>query len=132
MQIKVYEIESNRWGYTVGGVTQEWNPESPGFVPMSQADASTFAQATADRLQQQDQGTHRSVSNLSFFGRFTDAELSLIYTLAKQNVDVEIWLERFKITGGDIYLDDPRTVLGMKQLEAAGILAEGRAAEVLT
>ena len=99
---------------------------------MSQADASTFAQATADRLQQQDQGTHRSVSNLSFFGRFTDAELSLIYTLAKQNVDVEIWLERFKITGGDIYLDDPRTVLGMKQLEAAGILAEGRAAEVLT
>ena len=132
MQIKVYEIESNRWGYTVGGVTQEWNPESPGFVPMTQVDASMFAQLTADRLQQQDQGTRRSISKLSFFGRFSDAELSLIYTLAKQEVEVEIWLERFKITDGDIYLDDPRTILGVQNLEAAGILAEGRAAEVLT
>lgn len=132
MQIKVYEIESNRWGYTVGDVTQEWNPESPGFVPMTQVDASMFAQLTADRLQQQDQGTRRSISKLSFFGRFSDAELSLIYTLAKQEVEVEIWLERFKITDGDIYLDDPRTILGVQKLEAAGILAEGRAAEVLT
>lgn len=62
--------------------------------------------------------------------RFTDEELVGIYTVAKTAVQVEVWLEKFKIAT-DVDLDDPRTVAGVEALEQAGLLAAGRAAEIL-
>lgn len=71
------------------------------------------------------------LSKLEFMNRFTDAELEAIYAAAKQNVSVEIWLEKFKLTT-DINLRDQRTIDGIQMLEQAGLLTEGRSAEILT
>lgn len=71
------------------------------------------------------------VSKLSYMCRFTDAELELIYSTAKVNISVEVWLAKFNATTGDIDLNDPRTIAGINALESAGLLGAGRAAEIL-
>jgi hypothetical protein len=72
----------------------------------------------------------RVLTKLEYMNRFTDAELALIYTEAKTNVVVEIWLEKFKLAS-DIYLDDQRTVSGVQMLEQLNLIAAGRVAEIL-
>ncbi len=73
---------------------------------------------------------HTPLSKLEFMNRFTDAELATIYSAAKQSVAVEIWLEKFKLAS-EIDLSDQRTIDGINALEASGLLAAGRAAEIL-
>jgi hypothetical protein len=70
------------------------------------------------------------LSKLEYMDRFTDAELAGIYTAAKSVVQVEVWLEKFKLAS-EINLDDPRTIAGVQALEAAGLLNAGRAQEIL-
>lgn len=70
------------------------------------------------------------LSRLHFMNRFTDAEMAGIYTAAKSSVQVEIWLEKFRLAS-EINLDDPRTVAGVQALEAAGMIGAGRAEEIL-
>lgn len=72
----------------------------------------------------------RRLTKLAYMNRFTDAELAGIYTAAKTVVQVEIWLEKFKLAT-EINLDDPETVAGLLAMEAAGLLTSGRAAEIL-
>ena len=77
----------------------------------------------------------RKLTKLEYMNRFTDVELVGIYTAAKTEVLIEIWLEKFKATtpnadGTAIDLDDPRTISGLQALEAAGLLAAGRAEEI--
>ncbi len=62
--------------------------------------------------------------------RFTKPELSAIYTAAKSVVDVEIWLEKFKLAS-EINLDDPLIQEGLQEMEIAGLLTQGRAAEII-
>ena len=62
--------------------------------------------------------------------RFTDDELVGIYSAAKSVIQVEIWLEKFKLAQ-DINLDDPLVAAGLTALEGVGLLAAGRAAEIL-
>jgi hypothetical protein len=76
------------------------------------------------------------LTKLEFLNRFTDSELAAIYSAAKTNIDVEVWLAKFNATtpdsdGYSIYLNDPRTILSVKGMESAGLLATGRAAEIL-
>lgn len=71
----------------------------------------------------------RILTKLEYMDRFTDTELAGIYTAAKSVVQVEIWLEKFKLAA-EVNLDDPRTLLGLQAMEAAGLLAAGRAAEI--
>lgn len=78
----------------------------------------------------QPEASSTKISKLEYMGRFTDAELAAIYTVAKQVVQVEIWLEKFKLAT-DVDLADPRTSSGLFALEAAGLLATGRATEIL-
>jgi hypothetical protein len=78
----------------------------------------------------------RRITKLAYMNRFTDTELGMIYTVAKSNVSVEIWLAKFNATtpdmdGTSIDLDDARTVLGLHAMEAAGLLQPGRALEIL-
>ena len=78
----------------------------------------------------------RRLSKLAYMNRFTDAELAGIYAAAKTVVAVEVWLAKFNATtpeadGTSIDLDDPRTIAGLQGMEAAGLLAAGRAAEIL-
>ena len=69
-------------------------------------------------------------TKLEFFDRFTDAEQVAIYDAAKTVTQVQIWLDKFKLAS-DIDVTDPRTIAGIQALEAAGLLAAGRAAEIL-
>ena len=69
-------------------------------------------------------------TKLEFFDRFTDAEQVAIYDTAKTVTQVQLWLDKFKLAS-DIDVTDPRTIAGIQALEGAGLLAAGRAAEIL-
>lgn len=71
-----------------------------------------------------------TLTKLEYMDRFTDAELAAIYAAAKTSVEVEIWLGRFKLSS-KINLTDERTIAGVNALETAGLIATGRAAEIL-
>lgn len=73
----------------------------------------------------------RTLTHLQYMNRFTDAELEAIYTAAKTVVRVEVWLAKFN-AAGPVDLDDPQTGKGLRDLEAANLLAPGRAAEILS
>ncbi len=78
----------------------------------------------------------RRLSKLAYMNRFTDVELANIFAAAKGSLSVEVWLAKFSATTPDadgtaIDLDDPRTVAGLQALEAAGLLASGRATQIL-
>lgn len=72
----------------------------------------------------------RRLTNKGFSDRFTDTEMQAILAAAEANAALKTWWEKFKIAR-DINLDDPATQSGMQALEIAGLLATGRAAEVL-
>ena len=72
----------------------------------------------------------RTLAKLEYMNRFTESELAGIYTAAKSAVSVEIWLEKFRLAS-EINLDDLLTVGGLKAMESAGLIAVGRAAEIL-
>lgn len=82
-----------------------------------------------------DMGTdpgQRTISVLAFRSRFTAAEKIAIYTAAKTDVEIQIWLDDLAAAqNSEVSLEDPRTIEGVQSLEAAGLLAEGRAAEIL-
>lgn len=71
----------------------------------------------------------RTLTKLEYMDRFTDLELAGIYTAAKTVVQVEIWLEKFKLAT-EVNLDDPRTLAGLQAMESAGLLGVGRSAEI--
>lgn len=70
------------------------------------------------------------ITKLEYLNRFSDVELEALYTAAKADVKLEIWLERFRLAEF-IDLRDQRTVAGVQALEAAGIIGAGRAAQIL-
>lgn len=79
----------------------------------------------------------RRLTKLAYMNRFTDLELEGIYSAAKVSVAVEVWLAKFNATTPDadgtaIDLDDPRTIDGLSDMEAATLIGVGRAAEILT
>lgn len=74
--------------------------------------------------------TPRVLTKLAYMNRFQDAELAAIYSAAKVVVQIEVWLEKFRASEY-IDLSDPVTIGGLQALEAAGLLAEGRANEIL-
>lgn len=69
-------------------------------------------------------------THLEIMSRFTTDELSAIYTAAKTTVAVEVWLDMFKLAQ-EIDVTNPQTISGMNSLEAANLLAPGRAAQIL-
>jgi len=74
--------------------------------------------------------TERKISKLEYMELFTDNEMVSIFTAAKTSPLVEIWLEKFRLSEF-IDLADPRNADGLQALESAGILGQGRAAEIL-
>jgi hypothetical protein len=78
----------------------------------------------------------RRLTKLDFINRFTDQEYVTILGATKQSLLVEAWWKKFELStpnldGTSIDLNDPRTIAGVQGLEAMGIIAEGRAAEIL-
>ena len=72
----------------------------------------------------------RRLTHKGFSDRFTDAEMQAILAAAEANAALKTWWEKFKLAS-DINLDDPATQGGVQALEIAGLIGEGRAAEVL-
>lgn len=80
--------------------------------------------------------TVRRLTKLDYMNRFTDAELAGIYSAAKVSIAVEVWLAKFNSAtpepdGTAVDLDDPRTIQGLQEMEAAGLIGAGRAAGIL-
>ena len=68
---------------------------------------------------------------LDFMHRFTDAELTAIYTAAQSNVPVAIYIGKCTAAG---YIDllDPLTKSGLDALVSAGLLTAARETTILT
>lgn len=93
-------------------------------VPTVNADGSQDAVITSLRM-----------TKLNFIGRL-GADLTSILAAARQSVDVEQFVKMLDwatpdADGTSIDLMDPRVIGALQQLEQAGIIAPGRAAEIL-
>lgn len=72
----------------------------------------------------------REISRVGFLKRFTQGERVTIRAVAKDNAVLDDFMALMDATD-PINLDDPDTIAGMNLLEQAGLLAPGRAAEIL-
>lgn len=68
---------------------------------------------------------------LEFLNRFTTEEIKTILALSKTDADVEVWWLKYN-KARDLDLNNQQTVEGVNMLEAAGLIAPGRAEEILT
>ena len=72
----------------------------------------------------------RIMTKLEFLRRFTAEERVAIRTVAKSNVQIEDYLALLELAD-EVNTRDRDTRGGVQMLEAAGLLAAGRAAEIL-
>ena len=72
----------------------------------------------------------RIITKLAYLRRFTGAERIAIRTVAKTQSELEDYLALLELAE-EISPDDPDTVAAVTMLEAIGLLAAGRAAEIL-
>jgi hypothetical protein len=70
------------------------------------------------------------MTRLEFLRRFTGAERVTLRTVAKQNPALEDYMALLD-AAQDVNTGDPDTIAGVQFLEAAGLLAAGRAGEIL-
>lgn len=75
--------------------------------------------------------SQRTLTKLEYLRLFTQEERITIRTVAKTNAVLEDYLDMLDIAE-EINLDDPDTIAAVMMLEGAGLLAEGRASEVLS
>jgi hypothetical protein len=73
----------------------------------------------------------RVLTVLQFRDRLTAEEELGITAAGMTSPAVRVWLDRLA-AAQEINLDDPRTVAGLQQMEAAGLLAPGRGTEIRT
>jgi hypothetical protein len=70
------------------------------------------------------------LTKLAFMNRFTMEELVAIYTAAKTEVLVEVFLDKLKLAE-HVDVTDPQTIAGLQALAASGLLTETRVQEIL-
>lgn len=76
----------------------------------------------------------REVSGVSYLRRFTQSERIAIRAAASQSGVLDDYLKLLDATiqqGGIVNLDDEDTVAAVNLLEQAGLIADGRAVEIL-
>lgn len=71
------------------------------------------------------------ITKLATIERFTEDEYEGILLVAKSDVQVQGWLDRFA-AATQINLDDSRTISGMDLLVSKNLLTQARANEILT
>lgn len=71
-----------------------------------------------------------AISKREFLKLFTPAEYAAIKTAANSNAQVDYFWQQF-LLADFISLDDPDIAAGLSTIEAAGLLAAGRAAEIV-
>ncbi len=72
----------------------------------------------------------RTLTKLEYLRRFTVDERVAIRAAAEQNAVLADYLKLMELAQ-EINLDDPDTIAAVQMLEQAGLIATGRAAEVL-
>lgn len=72
-----------------------------------------------------------TISKIGFMNRFTNTELATILTVAKTNVGVEVFVKKLDLAD-TVTINGPDAIEGVNALESGGLLAIGRAAEILT
>jgi len=77
-----------------------------------------------------DRATPERISRVEFLGRFTDAEMQAFIVASKSSPALEAYLIKIQSAEG-VVLTDASTIAGVHALEMAGLIATGRAAEVL-
>jgi len=77
-----------------------------------------------------EKGKQPIISRLDFFSRITSQELVAIYDSAKQNSILEVMIDKCKVSEY-IDLNDVRLIEGVYGLETLGLIAAGRAKEIL-
>lgn len=70
------------------------------------------------------------ITPLAFFSRFTSEEQGAVMAAVQQNPILNALIVSLQLADG-VVLTDPRIVAGVQALEQAGLLAEGRANEIL-
>ena len=70
------------------------------------------------------------LTRFKFIERFTPTEIKNILAASKVNPDLELYLWKMQ-QAQEVSLLDPETIIGVQTLEAAGLLATGRAAQIL-
>ena len=70
------------------------------------------------------------ISKREFLKRFTPAEYAAIKTAAAVNATLDWYWQQF-LLADFLTMTDPDTVSGIDMLEAAGLIATGRAAQIL-
>lgn len=74
----------------------------------------------------------RLVTVLAFRDRFSDGEKIAIYTAAKTEVAVQVWLDDLAAAQNQtVDLNDQRIIGGVNAMEFGGLIAAGRAAVIL-
>ena len=96
-------------------------------IPLEEQESIAIfkAVAEADSLR-----TLATLSKYQFLCRFTPAEKEKINGLENTNIAIHIWLETFRVCD-EINLMEQNTIDGINSLESSGVLATGRAAEIL-
>ncbi|MCL2636565.1 MAG: hypothetical protein FWD50_08090, partial [Betaproteobacteria bacterium] len=74
--------------------------------------------------------TARHLSRFKFLSRFTAEEQAMLLAAAQQNPALNAYLFALQ-NANSINLDEPATAAGVWMLEVGGLLAPGRAAEIL-
>lgn len=72
-----------------------------------------------------------SIAKLDFMRRFTNAELAGILVTAQSVPLIAVYIKKLD-AAISISLEDPDTIAGVQALESGGLLAAGRAVEILT
>ena len=93
-----------------------------------------MAFATHDHTEQAEQPVlpsgPRTITKLEYLRRFTTAERVAIRAAASANPVLDDYLKLMELAQ-EINLDDPDTIAAVQMLEQSGLIASGRAAEVL-
>ena len=98
---------------------------------VKQADGSyAFPVPAAENIAPTTQASITPLTKLAFMNRFTMEELAAIYTAAKTEVMVEVFLDKLKLAE-HVDVTDPQTRAGLQALAASGLLTEARVQEVL-
>jgi len=73
----------------------------------------------------------RFPTKLQFISKLKQEELVAIYQLSKTDTNVEVWLDKFRLAE-DMWLDSPDLQATLPLFELIGVLAPGRATEILS
>lgn len=121
--------------YSLAVLNQDGNDESffirhPGEPTLEQADAAGRELALRKNLEDAPLIDTDVLTREDFLGRFANSEIAAIYRAAAVDDDVFAYVKKMELNP-TIRKSNPDTQEGLARLEAGGLLAIGRAAEIL-